>query len=145
MSKISIAAQSNKKKNIAIDAMTNYGNFKKHVERKHKLQYKEKFDELEEKEKFKNAQMVTSSVAPIQAKLASVSVEQNEYDRSHPKQVALFNSVTKNLILSCGVPFSIVEEDGFIEFQKGIDGKLARIHRREITEVKIQKMVLTRL
>jgi hypothetical protein len=56
----------------------------------------------------------------------------NVYDNNHPKQVAFVNAVVKNLIVECGLPFNVVEHDGFIKFQKSVDIKYARIFRSTI-------------
>jgi hypothetical protein len=123
------------------DTIGNYNNFRRHVEHVHKKEYKARHKELLDKEKKINEDKPIS-VVPIQTQITKIDSDTTKYDKKQPKQIAFTKSVIKNLIVDCGLPFSLVEQQGFIDFQYTIDPKLARINRNEITEDNLPYMVL---
>ena len=59
--------------------------------------------------------------------------KQQYYHKDHPNQVNFTKSVMNNLIVQAGLPISLVENEGWLNFQRGVDKQLAPISRFHVT------------
>ena len=82
-----------------------YSNFLKHLKRKHLSEYQESFVRSDE----------DSSDEIVSSKYQQVSNDSSHMDG---KQSRISLSISKNLIIKCNLPFSIIENPAFREFMK---------------------------
>jgi hypothetical protein len=87
-----------------------FSNFLKHLERLHPREYHRVFKPDEE-------DMSSHSTAPMNDSLADIPVS------IKCKQQQLNASITKNLVIRCNLPLSVVENPAFLEFMKELNPK----------------------
>ncbi len=70
------------------------------------------------------------------------------YDRNHPKQLKFTKNIVNNLIINAGMSVSVLDTDGWIQFQNTLDDRLVPINGQDVfnfilpeIEVKINKHV----
>ena len=55
------------------------------------------------------------------------------YSSIHPRQVELQKSIVEDLIVGLGLPLSLIERPGFIDFMHHVDSRFSTISRRTLT------------
>ena len=63
-----------------------------------------------------------------------------KYSSTDPRQVRLTESIIKDLIIECGVPLSLVEQNGFKNFMQIVDPMYSLLSRRQIARDKLPKL-----
>ena len=63
-----------------------------------------------------------------------------KYSSTDPRQVRLTESIIKDLIIKCGVPLSLVEQNGFKNFMQIVDPMYSLLSRRQIARDKLPKL-----
>ena len=108
----------------------------RHLERRHSQVYK----------KYLTAG-ASKNVDPTQPSMASMVTvsSSDEYGYRHPKSIRFAESLVENLIVACGIPFSVVEKEEFIAFIKSIDPKLSIPTRQRLTYKILPQLVAKRL
>ena len=90
--------------------------FFRHLRRRHPDTYNEYEQQRDGQSKDANQTSMSSFVAPTDGKF---------YTSMHPRQRLLSNSLALNLIVSCGLPMSIVDNPHFRQFVADLDPKFA--------------------
>lgn len=105
-------------------------NFNRHVKEFHKSRYEIWLNEMEQKTS-STQKKITSLMVIEKAKrsdTASPSLSSN-----HPRQIELEKSIIEDLIIELGLPLSLVERQGFINFMNHVDSRFKMISRRTLT------------
>ncbi|CAF1583799.1 unnamed protein product [Rotaria magnacalcarata] len=64
----------------------------------------------------------------------------SKYLSTDLRQVKLTESIVKDLIIECGLPISLVDQDGFNSFMATVDPMYSLLTRRQITRDKLPKL-----
>jgi hypothetical protein len=114
------------------DIVDKYGttsNFARHMKTNHEKIYEEWLSK-------KNANLDTK-----QRNIDDmIKKKTNKYSSTDPRQVKLTESIIKDLIIECGVPLSLVDQDGFKNFMEVVDPMFSLLSRRQITRDKLPKL-----
>ncbi|CAF1346971.1 unnamed protein product, partial [Didymodactylos carnosus] len=114
--------------NIA-DKYGTTSNFARHMKTKHGTQYEEWLAK-------KNANTDTK-----QRNLHDmIRQKTSKYSSNDPRQVKLTESMLKDLIIECGLPLSLVDQNGFRNFMQTVDPMFSLLSRRQITRDKLPKL-----
>ena len=63
------------------------------------------------------------------------------YDNRHPRQKVIVRSIVENLIVTAGLPISIVESDGFRKFLNDVDPQLQPPCRKTVTHKHLPQLL----
>jgi hypothetical protein len=64
----------------------------------------------------------------------------SKYSSTDLRQIKLTESIIKDLIIECGLPVSLVDQDGFKNFMNTVDPMYSLLSRRQITRDKLPKL-----
>ncbi|CAF0941124.1 unnamed protein product [Rotaria sordida] len=104
-------------------------NFVRHMKTKHENEYEEWLAK-------KNANLDTK-----QRNIDDmIKQKTSKYSSTYPRQVKLTESIIKDLIIECGIPLSLVEQNGFKNFMEIVDPMYSLLSRRQITRDKLPKL-----
>jgi hypothetical protein len=65
---------------------------------------------------------------------------QEKYGSRHPDQIKITTSLVQNLIVDCGLPISIVENEGFHKFMDIVHAKYKLPYRSQVTSALLPKL-----
>ena len=118
---------------IITDKMGTSSNFSRHVKKFH----------LSEYEKWQQPLKIKPAVAVGPGQLSIAQAFQSKpkkYDRDHPRQILINNSIVKNLVVGCGLPHFIVENPKFRQFMQDVDALWDPISGRWIANTKLPEL-----
>ena len=114
------------------DVTDKYGttsNFVRHMKRKHNIVYEEWLVK-----KNVNTDMKQRTLDDM------IKEKTSKYLSTDFRQVKLTESIVKDLIIECGLPISLVDQDGFKSFMAAVDPMYSLLSRRQITRDKLPKL-----
>ena len=114
------------------DVTDKYGttsNFARHMKTKHKNIYEEWL--AKKNAKTDNKQQNLDDMFKRKTK---------KYSSTDSRQVRLTESIIKDLIIECGVPLSLVEQNGFKNFMQIVDPMYSLLSRRQSAHDKLSKL-----
>ena len=80
-------------------------------------------------------------IAPGQLSIAQAFMgKPKKYDKGHPRQILITNSLVKNLVVGCGIPHYIVENPKFRQFMSDVNALLDPVSGRWIAEIKLPEL-----
>jgi hypothetical protein len=103
-------------------------NYNRHIKDFHPSQY-ESWQEQLQSISLTGQKKITDTKIFQKVKDSSNSM----YSTIHPRQVELQKSIIENLIIELGLPLSLVERSGFINFMSHVDPRFSTISRRTLT------------
>ena len=82
-------------------------------------------------------------VGPGQLSIAQAfQGKQKKYDKAHPRQILITNSIVKNLVVGCGMPHYIVENPKFRQFMQDVDALWDPVSGKWIANTKLPELEL---
>ena len=114
------------------DVTDKYGttsNFVRHMKRKHNIVYEEWLVK-----KNVNTDMKQRTLDDM------IKEKTSKYLSTDFRQVKLTESIVKDVIIECGLPISLVDQDGFKNFMATVDPMYSLLSRRQITRDKLPKL-----
>ncbi|CAF1532647.1 unnamed protein product, partial [Adineta steineri] len=63
-----------------------------------------------------------------------------KYASTDPRQVKLTESIVKDLMIECGLPVSLIDQNGFKNFMQTVDPMYSLLSRRQLTCDKLPKL-----
>ncbi|CAF4281520.1 unnamed protein product, partial [Adineta steineri] len=63
-----------------------------------------------------------------------------KYASTDPRQFKLTESIVKDLIIECGLPVSLIDQNGFKNFMQTVDPIYSLLSRRQLTYDKLPKL-----
>ena len=72
--------------------------------------------------------------------LSEFQSKPKKYDRDHPRQILINNSIVNNLVVGCGLPHFIVENPKFRQFMQDVDALWDPISGRWIANTKLPEL-----
>ena len=112
-------------------------NINRHIKSQHANEYKDWFSQLHSnsKDQKKISEMFTTKRnKPADAPAKAV------YNKNHPRQIQLNQSIVDNLIIDLGLPLSLVERSAFIQFMNTVDPKFTMTSRRTLSRSTIPRL-----
>ncbi|CAF0735235.1 unnamed protein product [Adineta steineri] len=103
-------------------------NFTRHVRHYHKEEYEKWLNESNKVNSPSQTNKITSHFSK-----KSCSPNRALYGSNHPRQMELSLAIVNDLIITMGLPLSIVERPAFINFMRKVDSKFNIVNRRTIT------------
>ncbi|CAF4240910.1 unnamed protein product, partial [Adineta steineri] len=100
------------------DVVDKYGNtssFAPHMKTKHETIYEECLDDM-------------------------IKQKTKKYASTDPRQFKLTESIVKDLIIECGLPVSLIDQNGFKNFMQTVDPMYSLLSRRQLTYDKLPKL-----
>lgn len=117
-------------------------NYKRHVERKHKVEMDRWQAELEMKEKVKDKKQMKLQQSFVRKselffqihnlKMRKDSLDDRTYGAQNPRQQELTRMVVHDLIIDLGLPVSIVDHPTFVRAMNIVDPKFVLVSRRSL-------------
>lgn len=111
-------------------------NFNRHIKDFHTNQYEIWQDKIQQVSS--TQKKITDSMAV--EKIKHARVPNAMYSSNHPRQIELQKSVVEDLIVELGLPLSLVEREGFINFMNRVDPQFKMVSRRSITRTALPSL-----
>lgn len=103
-------------------------NYNRHVKDFHPSEY-ESWQEQSKSIGLTGQKKITDTITVHKVKNSSSSM----YSNVHPRQVELQKSIVESLIIELGLPLSLIERPGFVDFMFHVDPRFSMISRRTLT------------
>lgn len=113
-------------------------NFCRHLQRRHVVVHR---DYLREKPSSSVAQSSISDYVPSTSASEPHAGWSKSYDKQHPKQQLINESLIYNLIVMCGLPVSIIDNPHFRQFLHDLDAKYTPPCRQTVTNSYLPKLL----
>lgn len=126
-----------KKSKRVMDKIGVTSNFTRHVRQYHEQQYQEWVHQSKEIYSTSQINKITNHFS---RKNGSADPDRAFYGPNHSRQVELSMAIVSDLIISLGLPLSIVERPTFINFMRKVDPKFTIASRRTITRKTIPSL-----
>ena len=127
-----LLCESNKR---VMDKIGVTSNFTRHVRQYHQEEYEEWAHQSERTRSVSQGNKITNYCSR-----KTGSPDRASYGPNHSRQVELSMAIVNDLIISLGLPLSIVERTTFINFMKKVDPKFTIESRRTITRKTIPSL-----
>ena len=124
-----------KKNKRVIDMIGVTSNFTRHARTYHKEQYEQWLIECKRIKSIPVHNKITNHFR----KKSQSSVRQT-YGSNHPRQMELSMAIVNDLIISLGLPVSIVERGAFVNFMRKVDVKFTMMSRRTMTRTTLPSL-----
>ena len=111
-------------------------NFNRHIKDFHASQYESWQNKIQQDSP--TQKKITDSMAV--EKIKHTRASNAMYSSNHPRQIELQKSIIEDLIVELGLPLSLVERQGFLNFMNRVDPQFKMISRRSIARTAIPSL-----